>query len=98
MSQVPAQMRQCRAQSRCRCARAELSLGADVAGPSSVPAQMWQRCPLPDRSLVGIGLLVHSVRRLYARRVVLWVPIKPLQGVFDDIPQHEVHVLVESPD
>jgi hypothetical protein len=29
---------------------------------------------------------------------VLWVPIKPLQGVFDDIPQHEVHVLVESPD
>jgi hypothetical protein len=41
-SPVPAQMRQGRAPSRCRCGRGESSPGADAAGASPVPAQMRQ--------------------------------------------------------
>jgi hypothetical protein len=41
---VPVQMWQWRAQSRRRCGRLEPSPGADVAGVSPVPAQMWLAC------------------------------------------------------
>ena len=33
-----------RAQPVCRCGRGEPSFGADVAGASPVPVQMWQAC------------------------------------------------------
>ena len=66
------QMWEGRPQSRCRCGRGEPSLGADVAGASPVPVQMWAVGEHLAAKRVRVGGFGVDVDR--AREVVDGVP------------------------
>jgi hypothetical protein len=60
---VPVQIWQGRAQSLSGCGGGEKSPGADVAGMSPVPAQMWQGEPCPGADVAGASAVPVRVWR-----------------------------------
>jgi hypothetical protein len=52
-----------RAQSRCRCGGGEPSPGADVAGVSPVPAQMWRGLTFPGADVAGVSPVPAQMSR-----------------------------------